>query len=253
MMFNVIPTSNTSRTVLTWVFIFFGLFVVPACRTNTVAQLLSEPCNNINNGHPIADIDGETVMCLVMSTDLVFQTWLWSADGSTLAFALHDPTVTRPAGSGKFPNRPLTIHWYVMERSDNQATELSVAYNQGLSLSPDGKYVVVSRLCGADTTSCHDIYTTSNQRHICSYKKYTVWFGDSDCSELTLNNGEVWDIEYEVNKSGCEFYQSNGWDTPSCDGAEPTSLTPIPSLTPISLKEYPIAITLTPNASESYP
>lgn len=183
------------------------------------------------------DVDGETEMCLIVPSDMPFQTWRWSADGSTLAFALNDPTITRPAGLGKFPGRPLTIHWYVMERNGRSATELTIAYNKGLSLSPDGKYAVVSYRCSADTTSCHEIYQTRNQKKVCSYKTSTVWFGASDCPELNLKNGEFWDIKYEVNKSGCEFFQSSGWDTPSCDGTEPVTLTPVLLLHQSQLKD----------------
>ncbi len=203
------------------------------------------------------DVDGETEMCLIVPTDMPFQTWRWSADGSTLAFALHDPTITRPAGMGKFPGQPLTIHWYVMERNGRSATELTVAYNQGLSLSPEGKYVNISYRCSADLIGCHDIYKTRSQEKICSYRTYTVWFFDSDCQELTLKNGEVWDIEYEVNKSGCESFQRSGWNSPGCDGTEPVTLTPVPAVTPIPIEGYPAITTLTPMATlatiESYP
>jgi hypothetical protein len=219
-------------------FVLLVFLALSACLAKTSTQLLAGPCDGIKDGNSIMDVDGETEMCLIVPTDMPFQTWRWSADGSTLAFALHDPTITRPAGLGKFPGHPLTIHWYVMERNGRSATELTTAYNQGLSLSPDGKYVVVDHLCSADTTVCHDIYQTRNQKKVCSYKTYTVWFGDSDCSELNLKNGDVWDIKYEVNKSGCEYFQRSGWDTPSCDGTEPVTLTPFPTVTPIPFEEW---------------
>lgn len=233
--------------------ILFAFWALSACRANSSVQLLAESCDNVANGNTIMDVDGKTEMCLIVPTDMPFQTWHWSADGSTLALALHDPTITRPAGMGKFPRQPLTIHWYVMERNGRSATELTVAYNQGLSLSPDGQYAVVSYRCSADTTSCHDIYQTRNQKKVCSYKTYTVWFGDSDCSELTLKNGEDWDIKYEVNKSGCEFFQSSGWDTPNCDGSEPVTLTPVPRVSPTPIEGYPIIGTSIPGTTQSYP
>lgn len=185
------------------------------------------------------DYDEQAEMCLVVASDMPVQSWQWSADGSTLAFALHDPTVTRPAGIGKFASHPLTIHWYVMERNGRNATEFPVAYNRGLSLSPDAKFIVVSYLCSANTTACHEIYETNSQQKVCSYRTNNVWFSDSNCTDLILKNGEIWDIEYEVNKSGCEYFQSSGWDTPNCNGSEPIIQTTIPTVAPISIEGYP--------------
>ncbi len=236
-----------------------GLLVLSACGANIPTQLLTEPCGTIANGNIITDVDSETEMCLVVSTDLLFQTWLWSADGSTLAFALHDPSIIRPPGLGKFPNRPLTIYWYVVDRNGRNASRFTVANNKGFSLSPDGKYAVVSYLCSADITGCHDIYTIRNEKKICSYKTYTVWFGDSDCPELKMKNGEIWDIEDEVNEAGCAFYRQNKWDIPRCSKTEPPDI-PTSTTTPIIIEGYPIegyqgypVVTVTPQAVEAYP
>lgn len=219
--------------------IFLGIFGLAACLADAPTQLLGGSCNGVEGGYKIMDVDEETEMCLVVSSDMPVQSWQWSNDGSILAFALHDPTITRPAGTGKFAGRPLTIHWYFMERNGRSATELTVAYNRGLSLSPDGKFIVVSFLCSADTTACHEIYETNSQQRVCSYRTNTVWFSDSDCTDLTLKNGGIWDIEYEVNKSGCEYFHSNGWDAPNCNGSEPNVLTPVPTVTPIPIEGYP--------------
>jgi hypothetical protein len=233
-------------------FVTVVLLTLSACRADMATQLLEEPCNGIANGNDITDVDEETGLCLIVETERPFLTWRWSDDGSTLALALHDPTIIRPAGMGKFPSQLLTTDWYIMDRNNHSATEFTAAHNRGLSLSPDGKYAVVSYLCSADTTGCADVYITRTQKHICSYKTYTVWFGDSDCPELILKNGEVWDIEYERNKSGCEYYNSNGWDIPACDGSEPVTLTPMPTITAIPYDEQPYP-TSTPIIVQSYP
>lgn len=220
-------------------FLFFGILGFAACFADAPAQLLSVSCNGVEGGHTIMDYDEQTEMCLVVDSDMPVQSWQWSADGSTLAFALQDTTVTRPAQIGKFTGRPLTIHWHVMERNGRNATELTVAYNRGLSLSPDAKFIVVSYLCSANTTTCHEIYETNNQQKVCSYRTNTVWFSDSDCTDLILKNGEIWDIEYEVNKSGCKYFQISGWDTPNCDGLEPIKPTSVPSATSFPIQGYP--------------
>lgn len=219
--------------------VFLGIFGLATCFVEAPTQLLGGSCSWGEGGYTIKDVDEETEMCLAVSTDMPLRSWHWSADGSTFAFALHDPTITRPAGTGKFAGRPLTIHWYVMERNDRSATELTVAYNRTLSLSPDGKFIVVSFLCSADTTACHEIFETNSQQRVCSYRTNTVWFLDSDCPDLTLKNGEIWDIEYEVDKSGCELFQSSGWDTSNCNGTEPILQTPVLTVTPILIEEYP--------------
>jgi hypothetical protein len=220
-------------------FVTVALLALSACRSEMTVQLLEKTCSGIANGNDITGADEENELCLIIETERPFLTWRWSDDGSTLAFALHDPTITRPAGMGKFPSQPLTTDWYVMERNNRNATEFTTAHNKGLSLSPDGEYGVVSYLCSADTTGCHDVYTTRTQKYICSYKTYTVWFSGSDCPELILKNGEVWDLKYERNKSGCEYFHRNGWDTPSCDGSEPVTLTPMPTTMAIPYDEQP--------------
>jgi hypothetical protein len=106
-------------------FVTVVLLTLSACRAGMATQLLEEPCNGIANGNDITDVDEETGLCLIVETERPFLTWRWSDDGSTLVFALHDPTITRPAGMVKFPSQLLTTDWYAMERNNPSVTEFN--------------------------------------------------------------------------------------------------------------------------------
>ena len=196
-------------------FAIMTLLTLSSCRSKMTAQILEERCNGRLNGNEIADVDGETKMCLIVETERPFLTWRWSDDGSTLAFSLPDPTIIRPANLIKFSNQPLTANWYVMDRSDRNAAEFRSANYQELYLSPDGEYVITSILCSMDTVPCHAVYKTSNGNYVCTYAYRTFWSGNSDCPELS-------------------------------------TLMPIPTITSISFEGRKSA-TPTPNTNEKYP
>ena len=209
---------------------FLILTVLASCNHGQSVQISAGACEATNTqGFTITGSDEKSELCLVTGSEQEVINWRWSKDGNVFAYALHDVTVTRPALSGRWGYyRPPATNWYIANGDGHNVRHFALADNRGLSFSPDGKYAVIQLGCYY-TTCQHHIYKIDDEHKICEYETNTVWFGVSDCPTLTLNNGEVWDIQKIVNDSGCVFYEERGGNMPSfCTTATPT---PYPSRT----------------------
>ncbi len=203
---------------------FLILITLVSCSSSRFVQILPGACKATNaRASTITGSDHESELCLVTGSEQEIITWRWSKDGSVLAYALHNASVTLPALSGRTGYyRPPATHWHIADRDGSNARRFSLADNKGLYFSPDGKYAIVQDSCYYATCQ-HSVYQVDDNHKICEYETRTVWFGKSNCPRLTLKNGQTWDIREEVNDSGCAYYEENEWDIPFCTTRAPRS------------------------------
>lgn len=206
-----------------YVLSFLILMTLVSCSHNQSVQILPGACEATNpQGATITGSDGESEFCLVTESEQEVISWSWSEDGEAFAYALHNATVTRPALSGRWGYyRPPATHWYIADGNGNNVRRFPVADNHKLNFSPDGKYAIVDVGCYY-TTCQHVVYEVNSSRRICEYKTETVWFSETDCPVLTLENGQIWDIQEMVNESGCASYERMGYIPEFCTTVTPT-------------------------------
>jgi hypothetical protein len=193
------------------------------CSKGDKANILEGSCpEHLDQGIPITDTDGITEMCLTIDIEQKVIAWNWSEDGSMFATALHDVSKTPVPAGGRLGYSPPATNWYISNRDGSNLQRFPLADNKSLRFSPDAKYAIIRDKC-IDISCWFSVYDIQEQRIICSYKQYTVWFNETDCGPLTYKNGDTWDLRGEVNDEGCEFYDSQGLSIPACAAATPES------------------------------
>jgi len=191
------------------------------CSRKQPVRILPNACDGATNSDKqaftITASDDVTEQCLIIEAAQELITWRWSEDGNVFAYALLDPTTTLPAMDGRRGYyRPPATKWHIADSVGNNVKRFSIADNKKLEFSVDGKYAAIQEYCYY-TTCQHSIYEVSTSEKICEYKTEAVWFGESDCPNLVLKDGRIWDIRKEINDAGCRYYEQNRWgDIPGC-------------------------------------
>ncbi|GAB4267743.1 MAG: hypothetical protein Kow0080_10040 [Candidatus Promineifilaceae bacterium] len=172
------------------------------------------PSLNKNTGQTIIRESDQTTWCLLGVTEPIIR-WQWSPDNSHFAYAIQDKHNPSRQLSGRWGYINVeSLNWFVMNTSGFSAKRFTIADPHYFTFSPDGEYAIISRYADYGRNK-YDVVEISNERIICRYERFNLWYykGEPPCDDISLKNGERWDIKAETNREACEFHVSSwGWN-----------------------------------------
>ena len=149
---------------------FIAIMTLSSEKHNQPMEVLTkgECLPNWLNAITITGSDGLTRMCL-SGEDKKPLYWYWSPDGSRLAYALLNDTITfSPVDVRHGYVRNPATYWFVIDADGKNQQRFPPADNKGFSFSADGQYAEVTALCNDLQGSCRiNVYRIDKIEIVC--------------------------------------------------------------------------------------